>query len=140
MTRMTLGLAASLFVPLALTAGSTALEAQEAMAEHCTAAFSHETIPVQAEPVMLKVTMSHEIGDLKGGVASEESGIVVKEVKASDEGMILSLDTSKAVAGEWKLGFTGSEGACDGKVKVKAAAEETKKVEKAKDVEKAKEE
>jgi hypothetical protein len=140
MNRMTLGIAATLCVPLALTVGSTALEAQEAMAEHCTASFSHEAIPVQAEPVMLKVSLSHEIGDLKGGMASEESGIVVKEVKTADEGTMLSLDTSKAVAGEWKLGITGSEGACDGKVKVKAAAEKTKAVEKVQEVEKATEE
>lgn len=140
MSRLTSGVAVFLLAPLALMVGSTTLVAQEAMAEHCSASFSQETIPVQAEPVMLTVTMSHEIGDLKGGMASEESGIVVKEVKTADKGMILSLDTSKAVAGEWKLGFTGSEGACDGKVKVKAAAEKTKEAEKAKEVEKAKEE
>ena len=52
----------------------------------------------------------------------------------------LQLAVLLAVAGEWKLGFTGSEGACDGKVKVKAAAEKTKDSEKAKEVEKAKEE
>jgi len=126
MSRMTSGIAVSLLAPLALMVGSTTLVAQEAMAEHCSASFSQETIPVQAEPVMLTVRLSHEIGNVEAGMASEESGIVVKEVKASDEGMMLSLDTSKAAAGEWKLGFKGSEGACDGTVKIQAA-EQTKK-------------
>lgn len=121
MSRMIPGVALSLLVPLALTAGSATLQAQEAMAEHCTASFSQAAIPVQSEPVMVTASLSQEIGNVESGMASEESGIVVKEVKAADEGLVLSLDTSKAVAGEWKIGFKGSEGACGGKVKVEAA-------------------
>jgi hypothetical protein len=120
-------------VPVALTVGTGGLQAQEAIAEHCTASFSHESVSVLAEPVMLIATLSQEIGDIKGAMSAEESGIVVKEVKASEKGIALYLDTSKAVAGEWKLGFKGTEGACGGTVKVEAAEEmkeETEKQEK----------
>ncbi len=117
----------SLLAPLALTVGSATLEAQEAMAEHCTASFSQAALPVQSEPVMVTASLSHEIGNIESGMASEESGIVVKEIKVSDEGVMLSLDTSKAAAGEWKLAFKGSEGACDGKIKVKSAEKSDEK-------------
>jgi hypothetical protein len=123
MIRPTSRLVFSLLVPVALSVGANGLEAQEAMAEHCTASFSHESISVQAEPVMLLVSLSQEIGDIEKGMSAEKSGIVVKEVKSSEKGIALYLDTSKAVAGEWKLGFKGTEGACGGTVKVEAAKE-----------------
>ena len=119
----------SLLVPVALTVGAGGLQAQEALAEHCTASFSHESISVQAEPVMLIATLSQEIGDIENGMSAKESGIVVKEVKSSEKGIALYLDTSKAVAGEWKLGFKGTEGACGGTVKVGAAKEIKEKKE-----------
>jgi hypothetical protein len=110
--------------------GASGLQAQEVMAEHCTASFSNESISIQAEPVMLIATLSQEIGDIENGISAEESGIVVNEVKASEKGIALYLDTSKAVAGEWKLGFKGAEGACGGTVKVEAAEEMKEKTEK----------
>ena len=129
MIRTTSRIALSLLVPVALTVGATGLQAQEAMAEHCTASFSQESISVQAKPVMLVATLSQEIGDIEMGMPAEESGIVVKEVKAGEKGVALYLDTSKAVAGEWKLGFKGTEGACGGTVKVEAAKEMQEKKE-----------
>ena len=111
-------IAFSLVVPVALTVGASSLQAQEAMAEHCGVSFSPETISIQAEPVMLMVSLSQEIGDIEKGMPAEESGIVVKEVKASEKGIALFLDTSKAVEGEGKLSFTGTEGVCGGTVKV----------------------
>ncbi len=123
MIRTTSRIAFSLAVPVALSVGASGLQAQEALAEHCSASFSHETISIQVEPVMLMVTLSQEIGDIEMGMPAEESGIVVKEVKTSEKGIALYLDTSKAVEGEWKFGFKGTEGACGGIVKVEAAEE-----------------
>ena len=141
MIRTTSRIGFSLLVPVALTVGASGLQAQEAMAEHCTASFSHESVSVQAEPVMLIATLSQEIGDIEMGISAEKSGIVVKDVKASEKGIALYLDTSKAVAGEWKLGFKGTEGACGGTVKVGAAKEmkEVKEVKEAKEKKEVKE-
>ena len=123
MIKTTSRIAFSLVVPVALSVGASGLQAQDALAEHCSASFSHETISIQAEPVMLMVTLSQEIGDIEKGMPAEESGIVVKEVKASEKGIALFLDTSKAVEGEWKLSLTGTEGVCGGTVKVGAQEE-----------------
>jgi hypothetical protein len=130
MIRTTSRIALSLLVPVGLTVGAGGLQAQEAMAELCTASFSQESISVQAEPVMLIATLSQEIGDIEKAMSAEESGIVVNEVKASEKGIAVYLDTSKAVAGEWKLGFKSAEGACGGTVKVEAAEEMKEKQEK----------
>lgn len=123
MIRTTSRIAVSLLVPVALSVSATSLQGQEAMAEHCTASFSHESVAVQAEPVMLLATFSQEIGDIEKGMSPEESGIVVKEVKTGEKGIALYLDTRKAVAGEWKIGFKGTEGACGGVVKIEAGKE-----------------
>ncbi len=108
-------------IPLALTAGASALQAQEAMAESCTASFSAETVTIQSDPVMLTLTLSNAIGDIEHGTAAEKSGLVVTEVTSGEEGIALYLDTSKGKTGEWQLSFKGSEGACSGIIKVNAA-------------------
>jgi hypothetical protein len=69
MIRTTSRIGFSLLVPVALTVGASGLQAQEAMAEHCTASFSHESISIQAEPVMLIATLSQEIGDIEKGIS-----------------------------------------------------------------------
>jgi hypothetical protein len=127
-TKVALRIGGLLVVPVLMLAGvAQAQEPTEMPALECVAKIQPEKISVQAEPVSLRAVYSESIGAVLSALIEESSGIKVVEVsQASDTpsstpAVLVQLDLSKAVAGDWTLSFQGESGKCTAKVTVQAA-------------------
>jgi hypothetical protein len=117
-----------LMLPVFVLAGiAQAQEAGEAPAAECVATVQPEKISAQEEPISLRAVYSESIGKVLSALIEESSGIKVVEVVPSADaptstpGVMVQLDLSKAVEGEWTLSFQGENGKCTAKVTVQAA-------------------
>lgn len=127
-TKNALRLGGLLVVPvLLLSSTAQAQEAPEAAVVECVATVKPEKITVQAEPLSLRAVYSESIGAVLSALIEESSGIKIVEVAAaadapsSTPAVVVQLDLSKAVAGDWTLSFQGESGKCTAKVTVQAA-------------------
>lgn len=127
-TKKALRFGGLLVVPvLVLTGVAQAQEATESAPVECVAKVQPEKISAQAEPVSLRAVYSESIGEVLSALIEESSGIKVVEVApatdapSSTPAVLVQLDLSKAVAGDWTLSFQGESGKCTAKVTVQAA-------------------
>lgn len=117
-----------LVVPvLALVGVAQAQESRDQAPVECEAKVQPEKISVQTEPVSLRAVYPESIGAVLSALIEESSGIKVVEITpatdapSSTPAVLVQLDLSKAIAGDWTLSFQGESGKCTAKVTVQAA-------------------
>jgi hypothetical protein len=87
----------------------------------CTITLSTpSSVQVAASPVVLQATISGAIGDSISASFPTESKLSAVGVKAGStpNALMLTLNTSQAVPGEWPIALKGTNGECTGKIKV----------------------
>ena len=84
---------------------------------------SPSSVQVAASPVVLQATISGAIGDSISATFPAESKLAAVGVKAATtpNALMLTLNTSQAVPGEWPISLKGTNGECTGKIKVDQA-------------------
>ncbi len=94
----------------------------------CDIQLEPAAVPVRDEAVKLSVILSQAIGETLSARLDGNSGVQVVSVELLDEeraaparAVSLTLNTARAVAGEWVLTLEGEDGRrCSGTVKVEA--------------------
>lgn len=142
-TKTRLGYGLALALPLAVFAGASDAQAQEApkkgAEQVCVVTLDPATIPVQQEQVLLRARFSTAIGEKLSALIEEASGVKVVAVEgpapqAAEAGpdappVIVAnvrLDASQAAAGEWTISFEGEQGKCTGKLAVERGEPESR--------------
>jgi len=108
-----------------LLAGVTALHARpatDASVALCELVIADETVPVQAEPVVLSVRHSASFGDTLTARLPAESRVRVLRVvnvgKVEPQTLRITLNTTEAVAGEYELVVDDGQAECIGTIRV----------------------
>jgi hypothetical protein len=89
--------------------------------EVCEVVLETASVPVDAEPVIVKAAYSQELGETVTAEIAEESGIKVVSAETDAETPLtlkITLDTSAAAAGDWEFALRGDAGACAGTIAV----------------------
>jgi len=112
-----------------LLAGVTALYARpatDASVALCDLLIADETVPVQAEPVVLSVRHSASFGDTLTARLPAESRIRVVSVvnvgKVEPQTLRITLNTSEAVPGEYELVVDDGQADCRGTISITSRA------------------
>lgn len=82
-----------------------------------------EAVPISEEPVVVEATYSPTLGEALAAVLQKESGaqLVFAEIGTAEQSLLLTVDTSQALPGEWTLSLTAEGGVCTGTFIVAAA-------------------
>lgn len=111
-------------IAVALLGGAVSVQAQDAAAEpvRCEVQVT-DAVPVSEKPVIIEATYPVALGEALAAGLQEESGarLVSAEAGTDDQSLLLTVDTSHAVPGEWTLSLTSMTGACTGTFTVAAA-------------------
>ena len=104
------------------SAAAAQAPAKQQSGRHTCAVKVADTVGVAATPVIMKASLSEEIGDSISASFPRASNVSVDKVDPSPDGaantLQLTLNTSKAKPGDWTLSMKGTKGECTGKLKV----------------------
>ncbi len=79
----------------------------------CEAYVYPDSAPAQSEPVEIRARLSADIGEVTQVEVDDESGLAIGKIETTEaDSIVVSVDTSKAIAGGWTLHFRGDQGVC----------------------------
>ncbi len=95
----------------AAQAESSPTEVQQETA--CEAYVYPDSARAQSEPIEIRARLSADIGEVTQVEIEEASGLAIGRVETTEsDSIVVSLDTSGAIAGSWTLFFKGDQGIC----------------------------
>jgi hypothetical protein len=89
----------------------------------CEATLDPAEVTRADSPVTVTATFSEEMGQVRDASIEPESGAHVLSIEATSPNEVtLTLDTSGAAQGEWRVSFRGDAGECAGQLTVSSDA------------------